>query len=235
MSGGAFDQFSELYDAWFLKNRNVLESEILLLKRFLSDPGRSLSVGCGSGLFELLLRNDHGITISHGVEPAEGMGTIAARRGMEVKTGSAESLPYADGEFDTLLMNGTPSYMSDLTRAFAEAHRVLRPGGRLVVADVPGPSSYGLLYRLAARIGRWDDPEVSHCAPADPYPVEFVGAAHWRTTEEIAAGLTAAGFVELEYAQTLLTHPKYSNDTVQQPVDGFDRGDYVAVRARRPR
>jgi hypothetical protein len=56
-------------------------------------------------------------------------------------------------------------------------------------------------------------------------------AANWRTTEEKAELLRAVGFVRIEYAQTLLRHPKYSNDLVEDPVAGFDRGDYVAIRA----
>ena len=46
--------------------------------------------------------------------------------------------------------------------------------------------------------------------------------------------LDAAGFRELEYLQTLTRHPKYSNDLVEEPVEGFDRGDYVAIRAIKP-
>ena len=62
-----FDEFAEKYDAWFLLNRNVLDSEVLLLKRCLPNPGRALSVGCGSGLFEHLLRTEHHVEITHGV------------------------------------------------------------------------------------------------------------------------------------------------------------------------
>lgn len=228
-----FDEYAEEYDAWFLKNANVLESEVLLLKRFLARPGRALSVGCGSGLFEYLLRKRHKIDIHFGVEPAAGMARIAERRGLTVKTGTAENLPFGPEEFDTVLLNGIPSYIERLDRAFSEAHRVLKPGGAIVVADVPAESSYGLLYRLAGILGAWDDPYLTHVAPADPYPVQFTLTATWRTTDEKAKLLQAAGFTALQYAQTLTRHPKYSNDVVEKPVEGFDRGDYVAIRARK--
>jgi len=228
-----FDAYAAEYDTWFLQNRNVLESELLLLKHFLNRPGTALSVGCGSGLFEHLLRTEHGIDIHFGVEPAEGMAAIARKRGMEVKGGTAERIPYADGEFDTAMFNGTPSYIDDLAQAFAEAHRVLRPGGAIVVADVPAESSYGLLYCLAASVGTWDDAYLRSVAPVTPYPVEFAAAARWRTTDEKVALLMDRGFVDLEYAQTLTLHPKYSNDRVEQPCEGYDRGDYVAIRARK--
>jgi predicted TPR repeat methyltransferase len=65
-----FDEYADAYDAWFLQNRQVLASEVLLLKHALGHPGRTLSVGCGSGLFESLLRREHGIEIRFGVEPA---------------------------------------------------------------------------------------------------------------------------------------------------------------------
>jgi ubiquinone/menaquinone biosynthesis C-methylase UbiE len=234
MNDKPFDEHAEKYDAWFLKNMKILESEVLLLKRCLHDPGESLSVGCGSGLFEHILRTQYGIDIHFGVEPASDMARIAEMRGMEVKIAVAEELPFGANEFDTVLLNGTPSYITDLENAFREAHRVLKPDGRIVVADVPAESSYGLLYKLAGIRGSWDDPHLAKTAPADPYPVEFTVAANWRTTEEKAEMLRGAGFVDLGYAQTLTRHPKYSNDSIEQPVEGYDRGDYVAIRARKP-
>ncbi len=229
-----FDEHADQYDSWFLRNRNVLESEVRLLKHFLKSPGKTLSVGCGSGLFEHLLRTGHGIEIRFGVEPSEGMARIAEKRGMEVKSGVAEALPCGDGEFDTVLLNGTPSYIADLGKAFREAFRVLKPGGQVVVADVPAESSYGLLYQLAKGSDSWEEPYLRKIAPQHPYPVEFTRAANWRTTEEKAGMLTRSGFVDLEYAQTLTRHPKYSDDQAEDPVAGFDRGDYVAIRARKP-
>jgi ubiquinone/menaquinone biosynthesis C-methylase UbiE len=229
-----FDEHAERYDSWFLKNRKVLESEVLLLKHFLKSPGKSLSVGCGSGLFEHILRTEHDIDIRFGVEPSEGMAQIAEKRGMTVKSGIAEDLPYEDAEFDTVLMNGTPSYIKDLGKSLDEAFRVLKPGGNILVVDVPAESSYGLLYRLAKSSGSWDDPYLKKIAPEHPYPVEFTKAANWRTTEEKVYLLLQAGFVNLEFAQTLTRHPKFSDYLVEEPVTGFDRGDYVAIRARKP-
>ncbi len=229
-----FDEYAEEYDAWFLRNRQVLESEVLLLRHFLGSPGKAVSVGCGSGLFEHILRTEHGIDIRHGVEPASGMAQIAEKRGMKVKSGNAEALPFEDEEFDTVILNGTPGYVDDLRQAFSEAARVLKPGGAIVVADVPAESSYGLLYQLATVKGTWDDPYLSSLAPPHPYPIEFAAVARWRTTAEKLELLTAVGFVNLECAQTLTVHPKFSNDRVEQPVEGHERGDYVAIRGRKP-
>jgi ubiquinone/menaquinone biosynthesis C-methylase UbiE len=229
-----FDEYADAYDAWFLENRQVLGSELLLLRRAIGEPGRALSVGCGSGLFESLLQREHGVLIGFGVEPAEGMARIAEKRGLSVKSGVAEALPYGDGEFDTVIQNGTPGYTKDLAQAFREALRVLRSGGHLVVLDVPAESSYGLLYRLATVLGSWKDPRLAGSAPAHPYPIEFAAAAHWRTTEEKAALLRESGFADLQFFQTLTRHPRYSDDAVEEPSEGFDRGDYVAIRARKP-
>ncbi len=234
MPSALFDEYADEYDAWFLTNLNVLQSEVLLIKHFLNNPGKALSVGCGSGLFEQILRAEHGINIHFGVEPAERMATSAEKRGIVVKRGVADQLPFGADEFDTVLLNGTPGYIENLDKAFREAHRTLKSGGRIVVADVPAESSYGLLYRLAGKIGTWQDAFLKKIAPAHPYPVEFTLNVNWRTTGEKTELLCAVGFVDLEYAQTLTRHPKYSDDSVEQPTPGYDRGDYVAIRARKP-
>ncbi|MGD2121587.1 MAG: class I SAM-dependent methyltransferase [Gemmatimonadota bacterium] len=233
MSEQPFDEHAAEYDSWFLKNRNVLQSEVELLAAVLRDPGRALSVGCGSGLFEMILRDSHDIDVHFGVEPAEGMAEIAEKRGMEVKLGPAENLPFDDDSFDTVLFNGTPSYIGNLQEAFEEAYRVLREGGQIVVADVPAESSYGTLYRLAAMVGTWDDDSLRAIAPAVPYPMEFAAAAKWRTTQEKLDLLEQVGFSSPETTQTLTLHPKFSDDAVESPVPGHERGDYVAIRARK--
>jgi ubiquinone/menaquinone biosynthesis C-methylase UbiE len=233
VSDQPFDEHAAEYDTWFLQNRNVLQSEVELLAGALKKPGRALSVGCGSGLFEMILRDGHDIDIRFGVEPAAGMAEIATKRGMEVQIGPAEELPFDDDSFDTVVLNGTPSYIGDLKKALSEAHRVLRSGGHIVVADVPAESSYGTLYRLAAMIGDWDDETLKVIAPTVPYPMEFAAAANWRTTQEKLDLLEEVGFVHLESTQTLTCHPKFSNDLVEAPVPGHDRGDYVAIRGQK--
>jgi hypothetical protein len=147
-----FDAYAEQYDAWFLENRNVLASEARMLARALGDPGVTLSVGCGSGLFESILRAEHGVEIRHGLEPATGMAEIARKRGLQVRSGAAEALPCEDGSFDTVLLNGIPSYVADLGRELLRTPVPPRGDGwdlgRFIPArDRSGPSVSGPVRR----------------------------------------------------------------------------------------
>lgn len=230
-----FDLFANDYDSWFAENQELLESEVRLLAHLWPEPkpARVLSIGCGTGLFEAVLKRDFEIVVTDGIEPAEGMAAIARSRGMEVAIGTAEEGDFGDGAFDLLMFNGSTSYVKDLEGVFERAWKALRPGGYVLVIDVPRESSFGILYCLAAELGSWDHPLMAGVAPKSPYPMPFVKAATWHTTGERIEALEAAGFEVEATAQTLTTHPVRAGEEVEMPRDGHEAGDYVGVLARK--
>ena len=227
-----YDEYAKEYDSWFLANENLLTSEVRLVAQMLREGGDTLSIGCGSGLFEKILADDFGITVREGVEPSEGMAAIARKRGMSVDIASAGDFT-ASREYDTVLMNGCPSYIADLDGAFTNVAKALKSGGRLVVADVPKESAYALVYNLAMTLGTWKHPLLEGAKPKDPYPIEFVKSANWRTTAEKVDALRRTGFIGFEFCQTLTMNPASSDDYIENPVPGCDKGSYVAIAARK--
>ncbi|MDE7457316.1 MAG: class I SAM-dependent methyltransferase [Muribaculaceae bacterium] len=225
----SFDEHASKYDAWFMDNTNVLLSEARLVAQTLAGSERILSVGCGSGLFEKILRDDFGINITDGIEPALGMAEIARKRGMNVIVTTAEDADFGAGRYDTLLFNGSPSYISDLQPIVEKAFDNLPEGGRLILIDVPKESGYGMMYNLAKATGSWDHPLLKGVAPANPYPIELVNAANWRTSAEKIKAMQSAGFKNIEAWQTLTTHPLMSDIEAEYPSKGADKGDYVAI------
>lgn len=228
----SFDKYASEYDSWFCDNHNVLMSEVRLVAATLKDaPGPVLSVGCGSGLFEMIMRENFGINVTDGVEPSEGMAEIARNRGMNVTVATAEEFDYPAGKYATIIFNGSPSYITDLGTVLDKVYAALPEGGRVILVDVPKESTYGQMYNLAKALGTWDHPLLEGCYPPNPYPIEFVKQANWRTTAEKLRLLENAGFCGLSAMQTLTTHPLYSNLRAEEPQEGYDRGDYVAISA----
>lgn len=220
----AFEETTEDFDSWFNKNKVVFESELLAEKYFLSNPKNSVSVGVGSGLFASRLG------IEYGIEPSKEMAKLAEKRGIRVKIGTAENVPLEDERFDTVLLSTVLSYANDRQKAVQEAYRILKHNGHIVASFLAREGSYAMMYDLAYLRGK-HDPET---APKYPYPIKFIKETHWLSTGEINNLLEDAGFVNLKYVQTFTKHPKYTNDEVEEPIEGYEKGDYIVVQGRKP-
>lgn len=99
-----------------------------------------LDVGIGTGLVAreaLRLIGHEGRLV--GVDPSLGMMGEARLPGVELVQGCAEALPRPDASCDFLSMGYALRHIGDVHAAFSEFHRVLRPGGRLLVLEITRP------------------------------------------------------------------------------------------------
>ncbi len=200
-----FENHTETYEEWFLKNRYTYESEIKAIKRVLPQ-GYGLEVGVGTGRFAIPL----GITV--GVEPSKKMADIARKRGIEVIEGTAESLPFNDEEFDFLLMVTTVCFIDDLKKAFSEAYRVLKKKGALIIGFVDRETPLGKMYE------------------AHKEENSFYRYATFYTVTELLSLLINTGFKDFRFVQTLFS----PLDKVEKPEpvkEGYGEGAFVVIRA----
>lgn len=104
-------------------------------------PGmRALDVATGTGLVAREARRIAGADVI-GLDLSFGMLAVAARRsGAPLVQGRAESLPVADGSIDFVSMGYALRHVPDLLALAREFHRVLRPGGTVLLLEIGRPA-----------------------------------------------------------------------------------------------
>lgn len=118
------------------------EETIALLETAQLRPGlRVLDIACGSGdpTLEIAARISPGGHVT-GIDLSEGAVGVARERAqraqlahIDFQSANVESLPFGDRSFDCAVSRFGAMYFDDLSRAFGEVHRVLRPQGRIAL------------------------------------------------------------------------------------------------------
>jgi ubiquinone/menaquinone biosynthesis C-methylase UbiE len=154
-----------------------------------------LDVGCGTGAVAMTARRRLGPAGNvYGIDASPQMIAVARRKAqradlvIDYRVAAVEALPFPDRTFDvvisSLMMHHLPH---DLQRtALAEMHRVLKPGGRLVVVDLKPTTKQRGHLALPLLVHRH-----THDSAHSPHH------AHDPSTL-----LQAAGFVEVEGGET---------------------------------
>lgn len=138
-------------------------------------PGeRILDLGCGPGLLTQELAravSSQGEVI--GLDPSADMRKTAENRcqaedHVRILDGTAEAIPLGDGQVDKAVSVQVFEYLGDLDGPLAELHRVIRPGGRVVISDVHWDT---LVWRsddpvrMDRMIAAWDDHLANRVVP----------------------------------------------------------------------
>ncbi len=107
-------------------------------------PGDTiLDIGCGAGvdtMIAALMAGPSGSVTGIDLVPemlkrAKGNAGLAGALNVELMEGSAEELPFSENTFDVVISNGVFNLVVNKVKALGKVYRVLKPGGRFMLAD----------------------------------------------------------------------------------------------------
>lgn len=173
-----------------------------------------LDVGCGPGVDLVAI----GASKSVGLDPSWAMCATAQSSARTIVRGDAHNLPFSDGAFDAVRADRVVQHLAQPGDALREFVRVLRPGGRIVIADpdqeslviqVPG-APRGMLDRLKAL--RRD-----------------IGYRNGRLASELPSRLTALGVehMTVEAFPLLILNPDEAFGLPSWPLTWRERGGFT--------
>lgn len=123
---------------------------------------RVLDVGVGPGFLAAEMAGEvGGDGLVAGIDVSESMLALAKGRhgALDLRAGSAGSIPYPGASFDVAVSTQVLEYVADVPAALAELRRVVRPGGRILILDTDWDSIVwrsGDDARMAAVLDSWE-------------------------------------------------------------------------------
>jgi ubiquinone/menaquinone biosynthesis C-methylase UbiE len=188
----------------FLADRGLSALKAAQLEALDPQPGmRVLDAGCGRG--EVLLACARRGAAVVGIDYSEAAvelsrETLAGVPGAEVVSGSVEALPWPDASFDRALFGDVIEHLdpAQAKRALSELHRVLRPGGLLLIHTSPNRLFLSLTWPVARRFLR----ALGHAANVERTDGWIADSKRYHVNEQtprrLRRSLRGAGFEDPE-------------------------------------
>jgi len=204
-----FDKLASDYDAWFEKDgKLIFNTEVRAFQEILPLlPKPWLEIGVGSGRFARALG------IETGIDPSIELLNIARSRGITTIQGRGEEELFKEESFSTVFLIVTLCFVDSPEAVLREAHRILKPGGKVLLGLVLKESPWGKFYEQKKKQGH-----------------RFYRYATFYKCDEVIKLLVQAGFVTERIISTLFQKPGKVHRT-EEPGQGYspDAGFTIIV------
>jgi ubiquinone/menaquinone biosynthesis C-methylase UbiE len=212
-SPAVFDDYAAAYDRWYgsEQGRALFASEVCAIRLLMQEFERPfLEIGIGTGRFA------EALGIDAGIDPSVQALAYARARGISVQRATGEALPFAEASFGAVFILFTLCFVRDPDLVLAEARRVLKPGGCLIVGIVNRESAWGALYLRKAAGGH-----------------PLYSRARFFDAVELISLLETAG-VKIESTASALLLPPASNRYGEDAQTGLsEHAGFLCIRARK--
>lgn len=206
MAENPFDLFTEEYEAWFVQNKALFQSELLALKQVVPVDKKGVEIGIGTGIFAEQLG------IRFGIDPSEMMLEYARKRGLNVQNGVAENLPYENASFDFAVCVTAICFIDNPEQAVKEAYRILKNQGEIIIAILDKETRFGRFIEREKKKSR------------------FYKHARFFSVPDVRELLEQNGF---RMTSTLQTLENPATMEIENPEEGYGKGSFVVIKGEK--